>query len=195
MQRDIPVDVDRRATLRKLGGGLAAATGGAVVAFGSTGTANASIAADSIGIPPATHSGKDGTVSAIELSVSGSWQYTVSAADEILVTLEVASDPTKSDWGVLDQHKENALAASGAGPYSLSGDILSHDQLEASSFSADPGKTVTKDVGVRVVLDVLKGGQPVTTATARGTATIEVSSTAVAVSSEITASGSVEVAV
>lgn len=191
----IPVDVSRRGVLKTSGGALTLATGGALVAFGSSGTASASVEATELGIPPASHEGEDGTVASIELSVSGNFQYTTEAADQIIVSLMVASAPDKSDWGVIDQHEESALAASSAGPYSLAGDILSHDQLEASQFSADPSKTVTREVPVRVVLDVISGGESAVTATAESIAEIEVTSTAVAVSAQVTGDGSVEIAV
>lgn len=195
MHDSLAVDVSRRNVLRTSGGALTLATGGALVAFGSSGTASASVEATELGIPPASHEGKDGTVASIELSVSGNYQFTTEGADSIIVSLMVASAPDKSDWGVIDQHQESVLAASSAGPYSLAGDILSHDQLEASRFSADPSETVAREVPVRVILDVIKGGENVVTATAETVAEIEVTSTAVAVSAELSGSGNVEIAV
>lgn len=190
----IPVDVSRRGVLKSTGAALG---GGAVVAFGSSGKAQAAVEADvsPLDVPRATHSGEDSTVADVSLHVSGSYQYSTAAADKIILSLMVASGPDKSDWAVLDQQEESALAASSAGQYSLSSSILNHDQLEAADFSADAGETNTTEVPVRVTLDVLKGGEAVVSAVAETVAVVEVNSEAVKVSAEVTGSGQVEIAV
>lgn len=62
--------------------------GGAVVAFGSSGTAQAAVEADvsPLDIPRATHSGEDSTVAGVDIHVDGSYQYTTDAADKIIRT-------------------------------------------------------------------------------------------------------------
>lgn len=196
MQRDIPTDVSRRGVLQStataaLGGGTA------IVAFGSAGKAQAAVEMNvsPLNIPRETHEGEDGTVADIKIHVDGSYQYATSAADKVLLTLMVASEPDAGDWGVIDSREEAALAASSAGQYSLSGSALDHDQLSADQFSAEPAETTTKEVPVMVALDVLKGGEAVVSAVAEGTAVVEVTSTAVDVSAEVTGSGNVEIAV
>lgn len=184
--------ISRRRVLTLTGATL---TGGAVVAFSGSGRAQATTEVYSLDIPDATHEGEDGTVSSLGLTVEGSWQYTVDAADEYVLSLMVASSPDADDWQVIDQTQSAAMAASTAGTFVLSGEILDHDQLSADQFSADPSETTTRDVPVAVALDVLHGGEVVVSAIAETTATVEVSSTAVQVSAEVSGSGGVEVLV
>lgn len=195
MEARNPVDVGRRSTLLKTGAALATVGGVAVVGFGSSGTANAQVEASDLDIPKATREGEDGTVSDIDVSLSGSYQYTVNDADSYLITLAVASEPDKSDWGIIDQEEDSAMAASTAGQYSLSGSILSHDQIEAADFSADASETTTKDVPIMVALDVIHGGETIVSAIAETVAKVEVTSTAVKATAEVTGSGQVEIAV
>lgn len=169
--------------------------GGAVVAFGTSGTAQAAVEASDIDIPKATHSGEDGTVSDLTLSVGGSYQYSSNGATKVVLSLMVASEEGATDWAILDQSEESALAASSAGQYSLSGSILAHDQLSADMFSADPAETTTRKVPVMVALDIIKDGEAVVSAVAEALATVEVSNESVAVSAEVTGSGNVEIAV
>lgn len=193
MQHDsLPVDVSRRSVLRKTGGVLTAAGGGAVVAFGMSGSSQAQVALD---VPKASHKGEDGTVEDISLTVSGNYQFETNDADTILLSLMAASEPGKSDWGVIDQQEDSALAASSSGQYDLSGSLLSHDQIEAVDFSADPSETTTSEIPVEVVMDVMNDGEAVVTATGATTVVVEVTSTAVAVSAEVTGTGNVEIAV
>lgn len=186
------VDVSRRDVLRKTGGGLAAAGGGAVVAFGLSGPGSANVSLD---IPDAEHEGEDGTVKDITVTTTGNYQFSTNAATTVLVSLLIASEPDAGDWGVIDTQEDNVLAASSSGQYELGGSVLDHDQLEASVFSADAAETTTRQVPVKVAADVMYDGEAVATATARSTVTVEVTSTAVAVSAEVSGSGNVEIAV
>lgn len=190
----IPVDVSRRGVLKS---SAAMIGGGAVVAFGSSGKAQAAVemSVSPLDIPRATHEGEDGTVADVQIHVDGSYQYSTAGADTVLLSLMVASEPDAGDWGIIDSREEAALAASSAGQYSLSGSVLDHDQLSAQQFSADPEETTTKEVPVKVAMDVMKGGEAVVSAVAEGTAVVEVTSTAVAVSGDVTGSGQVEIAV
>lgn len=171
---------------------MAAAGTGAVVAFGMSGSAQGAVEID---IPEATHSGEDGTVEEIGVEITGSYQYQTNDADTILLSLMAASESGKSDWGVIDQQEDDALAASSSGQYELDGSLLSHDQIEAADFSADPSETNTTEIPVEVVMDVMNNGEAVVTSTGTTTVVVEVTSTAVAVSAEISGSGQVEIAV
>lgn len=171
-------------------------TGGAVVAFGSSGRASASVEVSPLDIEDASVTGDDGTVSDVELTdVSGNYQFTAEHADEIALELLVAPEPDSDDWVAIDSMEEPAMAASTSGSYAMSGSVLAHPGISADEFDAEPGETTERDVPIRVVLDVIAGGEIQVSAVAETVATATVENTAVAVSAEVTGSGQMEIAV
>ncbi|MDR9431511.1 MAG: hypothetical protein RI568_12545, partial [Natronomonas sp.] len=102
------------------------------------------------------------TVARLDLTVSGAYEYATNDADELWLALEVAPEATDSpDFATIDEQSESISTASGAGQYNLAGDLLDHPALDASEFNADPEETITREVPIRVVLQVRLGGEAV----------------------------------
>ncbi|MDR9381601.1 MAG: hypothetical protein RI560_08020 [Natronomonas sp.] len=149
-----------RRDLIATGTGLLAG-GGLAIAAGS-GRAGASVTTTDLDIPDAAYSGEDDTVARLDLTVSGAYEYATNDADELWLALEVAPEATDSpDFATIDEQSESISTASGAGQYNLAGDLLDHPALDASEFNADPEETITREVPIRVVLQVRLGGEAV----------------------------------
>lgn len=184
-------DVSKRQLL--VSTGTFVAGGGIVAAMGSQ-PSKAAVQASELDIPPASHSGDDGSVSSLDLQVSGNYEFATDAADTLVLTLGVAPEGTEN-YAAIDKVDEPVSAASGAGQYSLAGSTLDHAALDAATFSADAGETVTKELPVRVTMDVQQGGETVVSALASTVATVEVTNSSVDASAALTGSGKVAIEV
>lgn len=173
-------------------GGALAIGGTALMAMGSE-PATAQVTATELDVPDAEHSGQDGSVSDIVVSVSGSWSFSTNGATEYSLDLAVDNSPDAGDWQSIDWMDDTALANSTGGSYELSGSVLDHPALETADFSADAEETTTTDVPVRVLLTVRNGEETVAEAVAETVATVEVTNESVAVSAEVTGDGSMEI--
>lgn len=179
--------VSRRDFIATTAGLLAG--GGLAIAAGS-GRAGASVNTTDLDIPDAEYSGEDDTVAALDLTVSGAYEYATNDADELRLTLEAAPEPADSpDFAVLDEQTASASTASGAGQFDLAGDLLAHPALDASEFNAEPEETITRDLPVRVVLEVRLGGEAVVEAISETVVEIEVTNETVKATAAVMGEG------
>lgn len=176
------------------GAGTLAVGGTAFMVAGSQ-PASAQATVTELQLDGAEHSGDDGSVESVSISVSGSFSYTTNGATDYSIDLQVAGSPDSEDWQSIDWQDDTALANSSGGSYELSGSVLDASMYEAQDFSAGAAETVTTDVPVRVYLRVMNGENAVAEAIAETVATVSVTNESVAVSAEVSGDGSVSIAV
>lgn len=180
-----------------LAGGTTLAVGGtALMAVGSE-PARASVEIDDdLEVSGANHSGDDGSVEAVTLSVTGSFSFSTNGASEYSIDLQVASAPDAGDWQSIDWQDDTVLANSSGGSYELSGSVLEHGAWSAEDFSAGAAETNETDVPVRVILRVFDGGdEAVVEAGAETIAPVSVTNESVEVTGDVTGDGSISVTV
>lgn len=180
--------VSRRKLLT--GGATLAVGGGALAMLGSRRAA----AQVSLNVPDASHSGQDGTVTDILVSIDGTYQYSVPEASTLELTLSV-SPPDADDFQAIASTDHQPSGIEGVSEFGLSGSVLDHDGFDAAAFSADAGTTVTQSLQVRVGFAVVSDGDTVASDHATTDTTVTVENTSVATEVSISADGTIDIQV
>lgn len=191
MQVPIP-DQQTIVSRRKLltGGATLMAGGGAFAILGSRRAA----ASVSLNVPDASHSGEDGTVTGLTVSIDGVYEYAVPEASTLELTLSV-SPPDADNFQAIASTEHQPSGTEGTSQFGLSGSVLDHSAFSTDGFSADAGQTVTRTLQVRVGFAVVTDGETVASDHATTDATVTVENTSVATEVSISADGSIQIQV
>lgn len=140
-------------------------------------TASASVESDSLAVGDGFYSGDGAEVYSPVLVTEGQLRFAVDETpDEWTVTLAVAPAGT-DDWATLDTQSGGAISPSMALDYRLKGPLVDHPAFNTSAFDPPRNTTASHDLDVRVTLTVVQDGEPVVTATATDTTTVEIQNT------------------
>jgi plastocyanin domain-containing protein len=132
-------------------------------------------------------------VSGLYLKVSGSWSYETSVSpDRIVLRLE-AKQPSGEFTQIAATDYSNGLTESHSETFNLTGNLLDTN-LTATEFSLDStGDSVSRDIDVRLTLEVSHDGDTIDTHTVEDSATITVTKEQATVESSIDADGTITV--
>jgi hypothetical protein len=184
------IDVSRRQLLATTGTVVA---GGSAVVWQSTREATAAVNTTEIDIPTTTVESPDGEVDAVQATVTGNYEYEINDADTL--TLELLVAPPEGSFAPIDSVEESLSTMSGAGSYTLTGDVLAHNDITTELFYAAPEETTTVVLPVRVGLTVTMAGDTVVEALAEGAAEVTVESGEIVASAAVLGEGEIVVEV
>lgn len=147
--------MDRRTAMQSIGSGIAG-LGLGFLFLSSSKSATATLAVTSMSISDDSITTRDGTISDVQISISGSWDYSVpndKDPAEWSLQLLVIRD---NESAVIDSTTGSAMYLSSDGDYTLSGSVLSTDLYSVGDFEeGTQGATKDTTLTFRVVFEVL----------------------------------------
>jgi len=132
--------------------------GGSIAGYGllnNTRKATADVTMGNLNIGSDNVTTADGTISDVEATVSGKWQYKLPGGDvdQWKVLLQVSDGDT---WGIVGETSGSANYAQYNDSYTVSGSIIDTGLFDVSFFSAPgPGKQKTVELPLQVTFKVL----------------------------------------
>lgn len=121
--------------------------------------------------------------SSVTLEVTGQYELQGTTPDQSRLVLQLEHNSTTREPDEILNHSEGIMS----GSYTLTGDVLAHPEIDASSLMpVNAGETKTTEITVRVVLLAVSGGEIQNETFVEDTATLSLSKNGV----ELAVSGS-----
>jgi len=146
--------VNRRNVLSGIATGTIGVIGGATLVNTSE-PVEASVSAETLDISNAKKTTRDGTISDVQVELSGSWSYDVPGSKDPELWQVVLWVVTKDEQEPVGMQEGSAKYLSGQGDYSIEASVLASELYSSEDFAAtEEGETKATDLQFKLVFNV-----------------------------------------